>query len=88
MKLLSLLIFVSSWSFAEEFTLTENNVIAMSKASNPSLMEIEASFLASKVRLEELKDRFGFEAYAQYGHQNTNEKAIVVFQPVFTNINQ
>lgn len=75
-------------SSALAYTLTEDNIIKMATKSNPTSSEIEASFLASKVQALEVGDRFGFEAYGQYGHVDTNERAVVSFQPVFTTINQ
>lgn len=89
MKLLTFLfMYIASSSLLYAFTLTEENLIKMAKQSNPSSSEIEASFLASQVDAMELQDRYGFEAYGQYGHVDTNEKAVVSFQPVFTTVNQ
>lgn len=86
----SLVLFIGilSTSLVYGFTLTEDNLIKMANKSNPTSSEIEASFLASKVQAMELGDKFGFEAYAQYGHVDTNERAAVAFQPVFSTVNQ
>lgn len=70
------------------FTLTEENLIKMATKSNPTSAEIEASFLGSRVHAMELRDGFGYEAYGQYGHVDTNERALVSFMPVFTTVNQ
>lgn len=75
-------------SFGSDFTLTEENLLKMVKESNPSLNEIEATFLASKVQTKQANDRLGYEFYAGYNHANTKEKPLIVFQPVFSNINQ
>ncbi len=91
MKIAPLLFCIGLMTFqinAEEFLITEDALLDMAQAENPTLAEMEASFLASKVQAEELKDKFGFEAYGGYNHLETNERAIISFQPVFSNINQ
>ena len=74
--------------FSSGFIITEEKLQSMSQESNPSLSEIEATFLSSRVNLEQMQDKFGYEAYSAYSHQNTNEAAQINFQPVFNNINQ
>lgn len=75
-------------AFSEDIQLTEDMVTKMSLESNPNLDQIEATFLDSKIRAEELKDKFGFEAYSGYNYLNTNERATIPFIPIFRNINQ
>ncbi len=90
MRQLSLLILYLYTPFiaASEFSLSEDALIKMVHKSNPSLQEIEASFLSSKVQAQELEDNFGYELYTGYKHQATNEKGIISFQPVFSSVNQ
>ncbi|MFT6632910.1 MAG: outer membrane protein TolC [Bacteriovoracaceae bacterium] len=89
MKYIYPLIFVISLSAtAGDFVVTESALTKMAAKSNPSLSEIEATFLNSKVQAEELKDKFGYELYAGVNHINTKEKASNSFQPVFTSVNQ
>jgi outer membrane protein TolC len=89
MKLFPLSIALLSFgALASEFEITEAKLKKMSQKSNPSLDQIEATFMASQVQKDELEDKFGFEAYAGYNHANTKEKGQIAFQPVFSNINQ
>ena len=83
--LMSLL--VSLQAIAQTISLTEESLIKMARDTNPGLSEVEASFLATKVQAMELEDKFGYELYSSYGHQNTKEKSTIAFQPVFGNIN-
>lgn len=69
-------------------TLDENDLIEMAQKQNPTLSDIEANYLSSQVRSEELNDKFGFELYSGYNHENTKEKASISFQPVFSTVNQ
>lgn len=74
--------------FAGDLVLTEEKLLEMVKKSNPGLDDIEATFLASKVQAEEANDKLGYELYTGYTHQNTKQKPLIIFQPVFSNINQ
>ena len=74
--------------FADDFAVTEENLLKMVKKSNPTLSEIEASFLGSKIQAKEVEDRFGYEFYSGYTNSSTKEKPLIVFQPVFSSINQ
>lgn len=77
-----------NYGYAQEVKLSEQMLTEMSLSSNPNLDQIEATFLDSKIRAEELKDKFGFEAYSGYNYLNTNERATIPFIPIFRNINQ
>ncbi len=89
MKYITPLVFLLSGSvFATEFVITEETLQAKVKAQNPTLSEIESTFLASKINAEEMKDRFGYEFYTGASHANTKEKALISYQPVFSNVNQ
>ena len=68
--------------------LTESNLTQMSLSSNPTNEQIEAQFLETKIKAQELRDRFGFEAYSGYQNIQTNERAIVPFFPIYNQINQ
>lgn len=88
MKLILISFLWGSSLFAADFNITEGELGKMAKKSNPSLNEIEATFLDSKIRAKELEDKFGYELYAGMNHSNTKEKSTISFQPVFTNVNQ
>ncbi len=85
--ILSGLLLVSS-AYASEVALTEDMVTKLSLESNPNLNQIEATFLDSKVRAEEMADKFGFEAYGGYNNIQTKERATIPIIPVFKTINQ
>lgn len=88
MKVLILMSILASLPIlAQTINLTEQNLIEMARSSNPGLNDVEASFVATKVQAMELEDKFGYELYSAYGHQNTKEKSTIAFQPVFGNIN-
>jgi hypothetical protein len=72
---------------ADDFIITEDNLVKLSKKNNPTLSEIEASFLSSKVQANELQDKFGYEFYAGHSHRSTKEKPIITFMPVFNTVN-
>mgnify|MGYP003685775489 CR=1 FL=1 len=72
----------------KSFGITEDNLLKMVKESNPSLDEIEASFLDSKIQAKQVEDNMGYEFYSGYTHNHTKEKPLIVFQPVFSNVNQ
>ncbi len=83
-----LLIFVMSITSSYGAEITENSLLKLAKKSNPTLAEIEASFLDSSVRADELSDKFGYEAYAGYNNEQTKEKSTISFQPIFRSVNQ
>ena len=43
----------------KSFGITEDNLLKMVKESNPSLDEIEASFLDSKIQAKQVEDNMG-----------------------------
>ena len=88
MKYFLILAALVSNAQANELVLSESDITQMSQQSNPNLTEIEATFLDSKIKAEELKDKFGYEAYSGYRYQNTNERATIPIIPIFRNINQ
>lgn len=88
MKYLLLVLALSGFAYSEEYIITEADLLEMAKQDNPTLNEIEASFLQSDSQFKELEDKFGYELYGGYNHTDTKEKGIISFQPVFNNINQ
>jgi len=84
--LVSNLFLLSLPSFS--FDITEDTLLKLANKANPSLAEIESSFLTSKVQSMELDDKFGFEAYGGHNNIQTKEKSTISFQPVFKSVNQ
>lgn len=87
--------FLACWSHqslasdrTSNFSLSEEILLQMIKNSNPTLDEIEASFLGTKIKSKEVEDQLGYEFYSGYQNKTTKEKSIISFQPVFTSVNQ
>ncbi|MAX67500.1 MAG: hypothetical protein CME66_11245 [Halobacteriovoraceae bacterium] len=78
----------SQLCLADTYKVTEQNLLVKAKTNNPTLADIEATFLSSKVKEQELADKFGYEFYSGYNYIGTKEKAIISYQPVFSNVNQ
>ena len=74
--------------FAKTFNITEQKLLEMVKKSNPTLDEIQATFLSSSAQANEASDKLGYELYGGYNHQATNERALILFIPVFSSVNQ
>lgn len=83
-----MLLLISGQVSSKEFEISEAQLLEMIKLNNPSLSEIESTFFSSKVQALEAQDKLGYEFYTGYNHQNTKEKPLIVFQPVFSNVNQ
>jgi len=83
-----LLAIITTTVHAQTFTLSEKSLIELSKKQNPTLDEIQATFLNSKAAAMELEDKFGYDLYAGYNKIETKEKATIPFQPIFKNVNQ
>lgn len=89
MKLIwPLLALISTSAWSQTFNLSEKSLLALAKDKNPTLDEIEATFLTTKSQAMELEDKFGYDFYAGYNKTETKERAIISFQPVFRNVNQ
>lgn len=88
MKLIIFFLLSFSAQAQDSVALTEEMITKISQESNPNLNQIEATFLDSKIKAEELKDKFGFEAYGGYNNIQTREKALVPFIPIYNQINQ
>lgn len=73
-------------SFALE--ITENKLIELAKNSKaPNLEMIEASYLESAEALVAAEDALEPTLYGGHQYKSTNERAMVPFMPVFSNIN-
>lgn len=79
---------LSSSVFASSYQVTEKNLVELLNEKNPSVQELESSFLNSQVTYEQFKDKFGFELYGGYNHNTTNERSAISFQPIFETNNQ
>lgn len=68
--------------------LTEAYLFTLAIQGSPRLDEIEATFLNAKVLEGEISEEFAPEFFGKGSYSETNEKALVTFQPVFTPVSQ
>lgn len=87
-RLFWLLILISPVISASEVKITENSLISLAKKGSPKLDEIEAAFLQSSFSNKKAEENFAPELFAEGKYAETNEKAIIRFQPVFSPIAQ
>jgi len=79
-------IFLLFFSANEAFSaqISEDFLLSKSKDGSPSLDEIEAQFLFTKTKLQETNEEFSPELFAKGTRGETNERALITFQPIFT----
>lgn len=73
---------------ATTFTLTEATLQKMAAKGSPQLDQIEAAFLASQLQDKQTQEIYAPEVFGSATYSETNEKAIIPFQPVFSPIFQ
>ena len=83
MKLLALFLF-STLIFAE--SVSEQSLLKMA-TDTPGLDEIEARLARGEGTYTKAKDALAPEAYVNYNHESTRERAIISFNPIFSPIN-
>jgi outer membrane protein TolC len=77
-------LFFSFSLLAASFQLTEENLLKSSKEGSPALDEIEAAFLSVAIKEGEKKEKYAPELFGQGVYSETNERALIRFQPVFS----
>lgn len=80
--------FVSISSYSETFLLSENSIEELAKKGAPGIDQIEAAFLNASVKEGESNQRFAPELFGKTSYAETNERAIIQFQPIFSPIKQ
>lgn len=88
LKLLGLFVLFTLGAHAQETEITEKSLIGLSKKGSPELDQIEAAFLQSSFNEKQTAENFAPELFAEGKYSETNEKAIIRFQPVFSPIAQ
>lgn len=78
----------SSALYAVPLQLSEDYLSKAASRGSPQLDDIEAVFQSVSVRENELKEKFAPEVFGRATHAETNERALVLFQPVFSPITQ
>lgn len=77
-----------AFSAAPMMKLSEKALEDLSSRGVPGIDEIEAAFLNASVREGETNLRFAPEIFGKGAYSETNERAIIQFQPVFSPIKQ
>lgn len=78
----------SSLASGSVLKVSESFLLERAKEKVPSLEEIEAQFLSNKSKSNELNEEFSPEAFAKGSRAETNERALISFQPIFTPVTQ
>lgn len=76
-------------STGQNIKLTEENLLKLSKETEvPKLEEIQANLLEAESQFLKADDNLGTNLYGGYNYTQTKEKGLIVFQPVFSPVNQ
>ena len=73
---------------AESILISEKTLNEISQRGAPGLDQIEAAFLNSSFKEGETSQKFSPELFGRSTYAETNERAIIEFQPVFTPVKQ
>lgn len=88
LKYLWPLLLASTTLLASEVQITEKSLITLAQKGSPQLDEIEAVFLQGSLMDKQTQEKFAPELFAEGKYAETNERAIIRFQPVFSPIAQ
>jgi outer membrane protein TolC len=89
LKLLTLFTPIVSFSaYSAPFILSEKSLNDLALKGAPGIEQIEAAFLNASVREGESNQRFAPELFGRASYAETNERAIIQFQPIFSPIKQ
>jgi outer membrane protein TolC len=90
LKSMILIVFLgtSPSSFSSIHSLSESSLEEISSKGSPQMDQIEAAFLNISFREGETAQKFAPEIFGKSSIAETNERAIVEFQPVFTPVKQ
>lgn len=86
-KYLFLMMFPASL-WAQTQSITEAYLLKSAQQGSPQLDQIEAAFLSVAVSSGEVQEGFAPELFGQAVYSETNEQALIRFQPVFSPIAQ
>lgn len=88
LKFLAILaISATAWG-AQTIQLNESLIESMAKKGSPQLDEIEAALLSTQVREGEENESYAPELFGKGSYSETNERALIGFQPIFSPIKQ
>ncbi len=69
--------------FASVYVLSEKTMLELSKKGAPQIDQIEAAFYQASFREGEVLKKYSPEIFGRSSYSDTNERAIIPFQPVF-----
>ena len=85
---LFILIFISR-AYADGLELDESKLFELARTTIvPELEKIESVMLEAKGGYSKVKDQMGSEFYTGYSYAETDQKALIIFQPVFSPVHQ
>lgn len=73
---------------AETYKITESVLFEAAEKGSPQLDQIETAFLSASLREGETKEKYAPELFGRAAYAETNEKAIIQFQPIYSPIKQ
>jgi outer membrane protein TolC len=73
---------------AETVQVSEESLAALASRGSPQLDQIEAAFLSASVKEGETTLKFAPELFGRTLYSETNERAIIQFQPIFSPVKQ
>lgn len=88
LKLLCILCLPLTLAQAQSLLLSEALLEKLAQQGSPQLAEIEAAFLSAQVRKGEINEDFAPELFGQASYSETNERALISFQPIFSPVKQ
>lgn len=87
-KYLILLSLLSSYSFAQTFKLSEESLKSLAEKGSPQIDQIESALLNASVKQGEANEKYAPELFGKGSYSETNERALIQFQPIFSPIKQ
>jgi outer membrane protein TolC len=75
-------------SFAETVKISEENLSIFAEKGSPQIDQIEALLLNASVKKGEVFEKYAPELFGRGAYSETQERAIIQFQPVFSPIKQ
>ena len=75
-------------AFAAPLMLNEKFLNEAAQRGSPNLDQLEAAFNSTKIRQGELKEEYAPELFGRASYAETNERALISFQPIFSPVAQ
>lgn len=86
--MLILLLLIPLFSFSQSITLSEKELLEITRSSSPGISEIRSRLYDRKKAYDQEKEKYAPELYAGGLYSETNERAIIEFIPVFSPVKQ